>query len=207
MQASERNNDRKAKPDHPGYDENRARIVEAAIEIMAEHGFQRLRFDELATRVDLNRTTIYRYFDSKRDLVSAAMKVLMYEITEEVIGDISPMRQTTPDVFTDNLYNVIHSLRTNPRYGVIMDAQNVEQFADLSAANVAEIAMGIMSRYLSDEEIGNLLRDDLDLDEVVHWLIHQIISYGFLGLQGEDEQAQKAYLGRMVVHVIFKPRH
>lgn len=178
--------------------------MEAAIEIMAEHGFQRLRFDELATRVDLNRTTIYRYFDSKRDLVSAAMKVLMYEITEEVIGDISPMRQTTPDVFTDNLYNVIHAMRTNPRYGVIMDAQNVEQFADLCAANVAEIAMGIMSRYLSDEEIGDRLRDDLDLDEVVHWLIHEIISYGFLGLKGDDEQAQKAYLKRMVVHVIFK---
>ena len=178
--------------------------MEAAIEIMAEQGFQRLRFDELATRVDLNRTTIYRYFDSKRDLVTAAMKVLMYEITEEVIGDISPMRQTTPDVFTDNLYNVIHSMRTNPRYSVIMDAQNVEQFADLCAAHVAEIAMGIMSRYLSDEEIGDLLRDDLELGEVVHWLIHQIISYGFLGLKGDDEQAQKAYLGRMVVHAIFK---
>jgi len=204
MQPSERNNVRKAKPDHPGYDQNRARIVEAAIEIMAEQGFQRLRFDELATRVDLNRTTIYRYFDSKRDLVTAAMKVLMYEITEEVIGDISPMRQTTPDVFTDNLYNVIHSMRTNPRYSVIMDAQNVEQFADLCAAHVAEIAMGIMSRYLSDEEIGDLLRDDLELGEVVHWLIHQIISYGFLGLKGDDEQAQKAYLGRMVVRAIFK---
>jgi len=178
--------------------------VEAAIELMAEHGFQGLRFDELATCVDLNRTTIYRYFDSKRDLVSAAMKVLMYEITEEVIRDTSPTQQTTPDVFTNNLYNVIHSLRTNARYGVIMDAQNIEQFADLSAAHVAEIVMDIMSRYLSDEEIGHLLRDDLELDEVVHWLFHQIISYGFLGLKGDDEQAQKTYLRRMVVHVIFK---
>jgi hypothetical protein len=32
--------------------------------------------------------------------------------------------------------------------------------------------------------------------------MHQIISYGFFGLEGENERQQKAYLEKMVVSVI-----
>ncbi len=194
---------RKASPDHPGYDQTRIRIIQAAIDLMAEHGSQRLRFDELGQRLDLNRTTIYRYFDSKQDLVAAAMLVLMIEITEAVIRDTSPIRTVTPDTFTDNLYNVIHALQTNDRYRVIMDARNIEQFTELSKRHMSEITTTIMARYLT-AEVGDQLRNDLDLDEVVHWLFHQIMSYGFFGLKGDTETEQKAYLRRMVVPVMFK---
>ena len=199
----ERTSFRKAKPDHPGYDENRQRIVDEAIALMAERGFQRLRFDDLAQRVGLNRTTIYRYFDSKRELVTACMHSLMMEITDGILRDTSDLNSTSPDDFAENLHRIIHALRTDDRYAVIMDAQNVEQFAELSKANMSEITETMLSKYLLDADSGRVLRVGLRLDEAVHWIFHQVISYGFLGLPGSDAREQKAYLRRMVVPVLF----
>lgn len=201
-----RANARKAKPDHPGYDENRQRIVEGAIALMAERGVNRLRFDDLAQRVGLNRTTIYRYFDSKRDLIAGCMLSLMIEITDGIIADTSGQATTTPEAFADNLFCIIRALRSDPRYGVIMDAQNVEQFAELSVAHMSDITERMLSKYLVESDVGRLLRDGLELEDVVPWLFHQIITYGFLGIPGEDESAQRGYLDRMVVPVLFGPR-
>lgn len=196
-------NIRKAKPENPEYDEIKQHMVDEAIELMAEQGFDKFRFDQLAKRVGRNRTTIYRYFDSKQELITAVMKTLMVEITENIIEDTAGTKETNPHSITDNLYLVIHAMRTEERYRIIMDAQNVEQFAELAKKNLSEIATIMLSRFMIDSDAGRLLRTDIDMDEAIHWLFHQIISYGFLGLKGESEKEQKQYLYRMVAPVLF----
>ncbi len=196
-------NIRKAKPENPEYDDIKQHMVDEAIELMAEQGFDKFRFDQLAKRVGRNRTTIYRYFDSKQELITAVMKTLMVEITENIIEDTAGTKETTPNSITDNLYQVIHAMRTEDRYRIIMDAQNVEQFSELAKANLSKIATIMLSKFMLDSDAGRLLRTDIDMDEAIHWLFHQIISYGFLGLKGESEGEQKQYLYRMVAPVLF----
>ena len=196
-------NIRKARPDGPEYDQTRQRIVDTAIELMAEQGLSRLRFEQLAKRVGCNRTTIYRYFDSKRDLVTAAMKTLMIEITENIIAETAGTRETTPRKVADNFYGIIHALRSEDRYRVIMDAQNIEQFMELSTAHLSEVTAQALSRFMVNADMGRVLRKDVQLDDAVHWVFHQIISYGFFGLKGTSEAEQKRYLERMVVPVLF----
>ncbi|OUS31199.1 hypothetical protein A9Q99_04160 [Gammaproteobacteria bacterium 45_16_T64] len=196
-------NIRKAKPENPEYDEIKQFMVDEAIELIAEQGIDKLRFDQLAKRVGRNRTTIYRYFDSKQELITAVMKTLMVEITENIIEDTADTNETTPNSITDNLYQVIHAMRTEDRYRIIMDAQNVEQFTELAKASLSEIATIMLSKFMLDSDAGRLLRTDIDMDEAIHWLFHQIISYGFLGLKGESEGEQKQYLYRMVAPVLF----
>lgn len=196
-------NIRKAKPENPEYDEIKQHMVNEAIALMAEQGFDKLRFDQLAKRVGRNRTTIYRYFDSKQELITAVMKTLMVEITENIIEDTAGTTMTTPKSITDNLYLVIHGMRTKERYRIIMDARNVEQFAELAKENLSEITTIMLSKFMIDSDAGRLLRTDIDIDDAVHWLFHQIISYGFLGLKGESEEEQKQYLFRMVAPVLF----
>ncbi|MCG8316393.1 MAG: TetR/AcrR family transcriptional regulator [Pseudomonadales bacterium] len=196
-------NIRKAKPDNPEYDEIKQHMVDTAIELIAEQGFEKLRFDQLAKRVGRNRTTIYRYFDSKQELITDVMKTLMMEITENIIDKTAGTKVTTINSFTDNLYEVIHSMRSNSRYKIIMDAQNVEQFAELAKSNLSEIASVMLAKFMVDSDAGRLLRTDIAMEDAIHWLFHQIISYGFLGLRGDTEKEQKQYLNRMVAPVLF----
>src|SRR5690606_36956579 len=73
-------NHRKAKADTPEYAEVKQHMVNAAIELIAKNGFSKFRFEELAEKIGYNRATLYRYFDSKEDLMTEVMMTLMHEI-------------------------------------------------------------------------------------------------------------------------------
>ncbi len=195
-------NSRKAKPDTPEYAGVKQGMVDAAITLIAERGLRKFRFEELAERVGCNRATIYRYFDSKDDLVTEVMMTLMREITDEIIADTAGTEAVTTQTFTDSLYKIITDLRTDPRYAVIMDSQNVASFARLTHEYFSAITTDMLEKYMLDAPAGRVLKAGVAMEDAVHWLMHQIISYGFLGLKGETEAQQKSYLETMVVSVI-----
>ncbi len=196
-------NSRKAKAGTPEYVEVKQRMVEAAIELMADKGLSKFRFEELAEKVGCNRATIYRYFDSKQDLVTEVMMRLMHQITDEVIEKTAGSEAVTRDSFTDALYNIITDLRTDRRYTIVMDAQNVETFARLTHEYFSVITTSMLEKHMTENPSGRVLKEGVSMADAVHWLMHQIISYGFLGLKGETESEQKLYLERMVVSVII----
>lgn len=193
---------RKARPDTPEYAEVRQRVIDAAIELIAQKGLRKFRFEELAERVGCNRATIYRYFDSKDDLVTQVMLALMHEITGDIIENTAGTEAVTTQSFTDSLYGIIADLRTDPRYAVIMDAGQVETFAALTREFFSAVTTDMLEKYMMHAPAGRVLKEGIAMEDAVHWLIHQIISYGFFGLKGENETEQKAYLEKMVISVI-----
>ena len=55
----------------------RARIVAAAEELFAEHGFNAVSVTEIADRADVGRTTFFRHFGDKQEVVFAQEAELM----------------------------------------------------------------------------------------------------------------------------------
>lgn len=178
-------------------------MVEAAIELMAEKGLRKFRFEELAEKVDYNRATIYRYFDSKQELVREVMMALMHQITNDIIEHTAGNEKMTALTFTDSMYKIIIKLRTEPRYAIIMDAENITSFAELTHQYFSGITKQMLEKHLNNDSGVGTLKEGITIDYAVHWLIHQIISYGFFGLKGETEQEQKEYLHRMVTPIII----
>lgn len=204
-------NSRKAKPGTPEYTEFKLRMIDAAISLMAEKGFGKFRFEELADKLGCNRATLYRYFDSKQELITEVMLTLMHEITNDIIAKTAGSEKVTPKTFTDALYDIIRDLRTDQRYAVVMDAQNVETFARLTHEYFSAITTSMLEKHMTDNASGRVLKEGLDLNNTVHWLMHQIISYGFFGIysdndggnEANNEKQQKAYLEAMVTSVII----
>lgn len=201
--AAKQGNSRKAKAGTPEYTEVKQRMVDAAIELMAESGFAKFRFEELAEKVGYNRATLYRYFDSKEALMTDVMMTLMHEITNDIIGKTAGTQKVTQKSFTDALYKVITDLRSDRRYAIVMDAYNVEKFATLTHEYFSDITTAMLEKHMTDNPSGRVLKTGISIPDAVHWLMHQIISYGFFGLKGDNEKQQKAYLEKMVVSVII----
>lgn len=194
-------NGRKARPDTRDYPKVRRAMVQAAARLMEGDGYRKFRFEQLAESLDCNRATIYRYFDSKQDLVTEVMLMLMQEITQDII------RQTANggvnrSKFTDALFEIVRKLRTDRRYAMIMDAGNIETFARLTRDHFSAITTTMLDKFLVANPAGPILKEGISVSEVAPWLIHQIVSYGFLGVPGETDRLQKAYLEKMVVSVI-----
>jgi len=158
---------RKAKVDTKEYAEVKQGMVDAAIDLLAENGLQKFRFEDLAKRVNLNRATVYRYFDSKQDLVTEVMMTLMHEITENIIQETAGTKKITQKNFTDSLYQIITDLRVRPRYTIIMDAQNVSAFAELTHSYFSAITTDMLEQFMMDAPAGRSLKNGITMEYTV----------------------------------------
>jgi len=57
----------------PASDEKRNRILRAALEVCAQSGVAAARMEEIAARAEVSKGTLYRYFESKEDLLLATI--------------------------------------------------------------------------------------------------------------------------------------
>jgi TetR/AcrR family transcriptional regulator, fatty acid metabolism regulator protein len=49
----------------------KSKILDAAIKVFSVKGYQKTKIDEIATEAEMSKTTIYKYFDSKQDILIA----------------------------------------------------------------------------------------------------------------------------------------
>ncbi len=64
------------------------RILEAAIKLFAEKGFDATSVDEIARNAEINKAMIYYYFSSKEELLSSIIRKSINEFTS-IIEDIN----------------------------------------------------------------------------------------------------------------------
>ncbi len=77
-------------------DDKRAAILQAALELFAEHGFHGTTVPEIAERAEIAAGTIYRYFPSKEALVNAVYKHWKTELSTVLLQGIpleAPFRE------------------------------------------------------------------------------------------------------------------
>lgn len=79
------------------------RIIDAAIEELGDLGFARLTMDGVARRAGVARTTIYRRWPSKLDLVADAISTLSMRVEIELTGDTARDLEALLDAAVDAL--------------------------------------------------------------------------------------------------------
>jgi len=94
-------------------DEKERRILQSAIEVFAEKGYQQAKISEIAKRAEVAHGTVYTYFNSKEELLYQMISTLwkslsqkLYQISKDGSPDplqkIRQMVDTVFDVFTGN---------------------------------------------------------------------------------------------------------
>ena len=73
-------------------DSTRERILSHASERFFRDGFARVSVDEIATELAISKKTIYKYFDSKDDLVARVVERRMGEVRRRVVSVIDTDR-------------------------------------------------------------------------------------------------------------------
>ena len=71
-------------------DEKRQAIIEAAIAVFGEEGYERANMDNIARRAGGSKATVYGYFPSKEELFAVAMKAAV----ESTVGQIEGFLDT-----------------------------------------------------------------------------------------------------------------
>jgi AcrR family transcriptional regulator len=91
-------------PGRPRSPEAHRAILEAAIDLFVEHGYEAMSMEGIAARAGVGKTTIYRRWPSKEDLLVDAIDELIFEAeppdTGSVREDLVQMVTTVQAIFT-----------------------------------------------------------------------------------------------------------
>ena len=89
--------DWKARPEGPEYEAMRDRLVDAAEAVVRDEGVGALRLDAVADAVGLHRSSLYRYFNSKEELITAVVVQATMRVGRKVIEQLGD--DATPEQF------------------------------------------------------------------------------------------------------------
>ncbi len=102
--------------------DKRARIIEAAIMVFHEQGYERARISDITDSLGIGKGTLYLYFHSKKDLL---LRCLGYP--DELIGDLEDeLEQRSGDVFS-NLRARMQRVDQYPWFSPLIDLTRVSE--------------------------------------------------------------------------------
>ena len=81
----------------------RDRLIQTAIVVMIDRGFQAATIDEIASRANVGRTTVYKYFHCKQDIAAAIAETQRQQMLEAIraIKAIDPGKPAGLTVWLD----------------------------------------------------------------------------------------------------------
>jgi TetR/AcrR family fatty acid metabolism transcriptional regulator len=160
------------------------RILEAAVEVFAQHGFFQARVSEIAGRAGVADGTIYLYFKSKEEILLAAISSAFesfLELAEQILARTDDPRQQLRELAllhlsslgsNRNLAVVFQTeLRQSARFLEQFSRQELKRYFDLIRGVVRNgQELGIFRQELSDKIVANCFFGAVD-EMVTSWLL------------------------------------
>jgi AcrR family transcriptional regulator len=118
----------KKPPGRPRSAQSHQAILQATLELLTEVGFERMSIEAIATRAGVGKTTIYRRYGTKEELVADAIESLREEVvipdTGTLWGDIDALIENAAQITLNPLGRqtvamIISSASSNPEFAQV----------------------------------------------------------------------------------------
>ena len=192
----------KARPDNPEYELIRQRVVDAAEAIVRDRGAGALRLESVAEAVGLHRSSVYRYFDSKEELLVAVVVQATLRLGREVVAEIGA--GASPDRFVvDGLVMALARIANDPLHQSLLSPSASEAVARVGGRVLTEGLRPLVGPMFAAAAERGMLRDGVTPDDAVQWL--QVVATGLLRASPEMREpgALMRLLERMLVPVLL----
>jgi AcrR family transcriptional regulator len=194
--------DRPARPapwgDRPPVDdeEARARLLDAAEICYERRGVGRTTVDDIAKEVAVHRTTVYRYFGTRDDVLA----FVMLRETEGVIAVAkSALERDGPfgDRLLDALDGALSIVEGSRWLSILFSPESLTMAVSASASGAfRDRIRGILRPHVEAAKIHGELREDLDPDATADWLVRvaqMLLMERVAGIQDETTDRRSVF--------------
>jgi AcrR family transcriptional regulator len=149
-------------------------ILETAHRLLREHGYDRLTIDAIAREAGVARTTVYRRYRDKADLVSAAIETLRRPVKRSTSGDARA-----------DLVAHLDSVRRN--YGVslagtlLMEEPYNPRLLQLFRERMVTPQRRIVAETIQEGIEHGQIRPDVDIERILDLLLGAFFAAVFAG--------------------------
>jgi AcrR family transcriptional regulator len=151
-------------------------ILQATIELLGEVGFERMSIEAIARRAQVGKTTIYRRYKSKEELVADAIESLRSEI---VIPDTGSLWSDLDSLVKDAAQISLSAMGRKTVGAIIGTASNNSQFAQIYQAKYLQPRRQafavILARAKARKEIRSSIDSDLIFDLMSGIMLHALL--------------------------------
>jgi AcrR family transcriptional regulator len=167
---------------------NRERIIEAAIELFAERGYE-ASTAEIAARAGVGEATLFRRFPSKEDLITAIVQMMLEEaatVAASCLEEEDPWRGVERFLFE-------MAERAAQDHG-ISDANKEQCMASRALAGDRRRVLDLTAQLVKRAQGAGVLRDDVAGQDLM-FLMGAVVSVSEVPFPGLREDLWKRYLG------------
>jgi AcrR family transcriptional regulator len=158
---------RPAEPTTAAQRDRRARIVRAAMDLLADHGYDEIQMRDVAVGAGVALGTLYRYFPSKEQLFAHVLLEWSASF-DEAVRRRRPSRGTDAERLRTLLRRAVGAFERHPNYfqllGVLEGAKDpavVEPFAEYSRRFMDALADALTDTDPEDVEVVTTLSTSL----------------------------------------------
>ncbi|MHC5596747.1 MAG: TetR/AcrR family transcriptional regulator [Nostoc sp.] len=142
-------------------------ILQATLDLLAEVGYESMSIEAIASRAGVGKTTIYRRYTSKEELVADAIESLREELpipdTGSFWGDM--------DILINNAAKKIDSpLGRQTLALIISTASNNPQFAEVYWTKYTKLRREALSKVLKRAKSRSEIHKDADIELIIDLL-------------------------------------
>lgn len=160
--------------------ERREQIMETAVKLFARQGFERTTTREIAAEAGISEGTIYRYFESKRDILFGFLETVAVESLDTLISSLAGSDETQAiNAFFENRLE-IGAHRRDLMKVVIGEALFNQEFAGEFYSRMVVPVTAVLEKFLADKIAAGRFRQ-MDTTVAARTLIGYFLVFNLFG--------------------------
>jgi AcrR family transcriptional regulator len=156
----------------------REKLLDAAEECFTRFGLSRTSIEDVAREAKVSRSTVYRYFEGRNELVAAAYMRESAEVFERV-----KVLMGEDGTFADRVVRVtvraINALRSGRHFPMLFNSDGalLSSQAIIASKMFYEAGHAAMQPFFEDAQSRGELPVGLDLDDFIEWHLRLVFSF------------------------------
>jgi TetR/AcrR family fatty acid metabolism transcriptional regulator len=184
------------------------RILDAAIEVIAEHGFFHSRVSEIADRADVADGTIYLYFKNKDELLMAAIDSAFHRFIQRARTSLSEIADPR-EKLRKMAFLHLEALGSNRSLAIVFQTElrHSAKFLGQFSHNLLVEYFDVIKSVLREGQEAGVFRADMSVTIAAHCFfgaVDEIVTTWILSDRDRDRDYHLSSLTDSVVGIVLK---
>ena len=184
----------------------RERLLDAAEGCLEQFGPQKTSMEDVARAAGMSRATVYRYFENRDALLLGVASRQAATLATEAIKFLAQFN-TISDWLVEGCLFTLREIPKRPVFASLttsLDAGAASKIM-LGSSGMIQIGVNVLRPMFANAKQQGLLRDDVDIDMLIEWLLRVLWTYLNAPSQvATDEDSMRRLFHMLLIPAVLK---
>jgi len=184
----------------------RERLLDAAEGCLEQFGPQKTSMEDVARAAGMSRATVYRYFENRDALLLGVASRQSSALAAEAINYLAQFN-TISDWMVEGLLFTLREIPRRPVFASLVTSLDSRASGSLflGSTGLVQIGVNVLQPIFANAKAQGLLRDDVDPEMLVEWLLRVLWTYLNAPSQvATDEEGMRKLFRMMLIPAVLK---